>query len=362
MLLGDTRLLACGAIAITFGFLLGCSAPQEPTTQLPTPERPTTLRPAGLVMVSTDRELGLRSENTFWHISFVRRSAVVQTGDTVVEFLARLGIVPNADAVEALSALNPGSDLSALQAGTLLDVPWPNSFPQLKLPFELFVDKRSKDQLMWETRANKSLCSKFHDRTLVEVPGLQVADFKLLHVAVTDLCSMLHATAERIANRTLVTTQAFLAVLTVEAKLFREIVNRILETASTLDIRSLELLTEDLREQTALFIAYFDERPVPTPRVTVDVRTNQQRHDGVHEVRGYRVWYTPMLDYKQRSDGFPLGKLTPSRAELPPGTYALWATSGGATRRLGLLKGVRVVPERSLEVKRIDLVINARAE
>ena len=63
-----------------------------------------------------------------------------------------------------------------------------------------------------------------------------------------------------------------------------------------------------------------------------------------------------MVDYGPQQSGLPFGSLSPCKANLPPGIYAIWATksSDAVSSKLGLLEAVEVTEAN----KRIDLVVD----
>lgn len=285
------------------------------------------------------------------------RSTSVSRGETAVELLRHDGLVPDADAIEVLRALNPGVDVFDLVPGASLTLPWLPAETSAGRPIELRVDDVRKRALAaqiagveqaWSTA--RPSASDRQDAAIVD--------------AADGVVTRLSAVGGRLAQRSLVTTGEFLDVMTLEARSAEAIVSGLgRQTAGAADRERLARLAADLRAQTRSFVdEHKGDRPVPASGITVEVRTKRQLRDGASDVSGYRVWYLPMLDYRDTGDGLPFSGLSPARVDLPPGLYALWATrDADPMHRLGVVKSILILPSATREITQIDLVVDPGA-
>jgi hypothetical protein len=285
------------------------------------------------------------------------RSTSVRPGETAAELLRREGVVPDADALEVLRALNPGVDVFALVPGASLTLPRLPAEKSVGRPIELRVDDVRKSALAAQIArveqawsAARPSASDRQDAAIVD--------------AADDVVIRLSAVKGRLARRSLVTTGEFLDVLTIEARSAEAIASGLGRQATgAADRERLARLAADLRAQTQSFVdEHKGDRPTSASGITVEVRTKRQLRDGASDVSGYRVWYLPMLDYRDTGDGLPFGGLSPVRVDMPPGLYALWATrDADPMRRLGVVKSILILPSATREIKQIDLVVDPGA-
>jgi hypothetical protein len=346
-------------MGIALGYIVGCQWRPPPTT-------PTTL--ASL----PGRDLEWQTHKGWRPVEFIRRRVTLQDHEAVSDLIRRVGLVPNVDMIEALSALNPGIDIIAprpLPPGSSLDVPWPAEAASLPQPIELRVDERRKRKLSLELKVALHACHRIVGERVTEGRTTRPALPDQLHLRLSRICEVLSQMDGIHGFRSWITTRPFLDVTILETSIANDLLSRvsmrqILTSYNEWPLAEalLEELSKKVDQAASGDVYHIANGDVvrPVPRAAVEVWTKQVHRGSVRDVAGYRVWYRPMLDYSETVTGLPLGELSPSRAELAPGIYALWATLPNAAARLGLLKGVKVLPSRP--VMRIDLVVEVRSE